>query len=430
MQSAYGRTWIYGDNMLPLNCDWLALSLRLQDRPSGCPAGHKWAFYSPTNVWASRWCLYNDYGDKVFTLLFQPRQSIINAQAAVLEVSNEWLYHGLGQSGCLSLLAQVVTFQITGISRLDLAVDFNPDEAQADIIRGLSDGRFYVGGKRNGSGFWSTIKDDNLATRWQGRCPHCQSWGPKTSDVKWKLYYKTKELRDAVGGHGWDKPYIVDMWREAGLDVTDVWRLEVSVHNCNNFNFMGERLTYDRYLHQGDELFKALYTSRFQVSKNEGHKDKSNDERVEFLPVGALHDAFKVRRHDTLAEHNGRLTLIRHLCNDVQKEEVLLSDAAREAVIAAVGDVLENDRSHNYFQEVVGQGYDDWVEWLRVKAYYFGEEHLPSQDDGSIMEMAMLQAGLITDHSEENNPLGTPSSMSHGDQQLQLFATRDSGVGK
>lgn len=399
--------------MLPLNCDWLALSLRLEDRPSGCPAGHKWAFYSPTNVWASRWCLYNDYGDKVFTLLFQPRQSIINAQAAVLEVSNEWLYHGLGPSGCLSLLSQVVPFRITGISRVDLAVDFNPDEVQSEIIKGLGSGEYYVVGKQNRMPWFQSMRKDFYPEVWRGEVPYCQTWGHKTSDVKWKLYYKTKELREAVGGQGWGKPYIVDMWRDVGLDVTNVWRLEVSVHNCNNFNFMGERLTYDRYLHQGDELFKALYTSRFQVAVKEGHKDKSNDTRVDFLPIGMLRDAFKVRRHDTLVEHNGRLTLIRHLCNDVQKEEVLLSDAAREAVIAAVGDVLENDRFHNYFQEVTGQGYDDWVEWLRVKAYYFGEEHLPSWDDGSIMEMAMLQVGLITDHTHSDTPIKNEISKSN-----------------
>ena len=57
--------------VLPLSCDWLALSLDLKTVVSGCPTGHRWFYYSPTNVWQSRWCLYNDYGDKIFTLLFQ-----------------------------------------------------------------------------------------------------------------------------------------------------------------------------------------------------------------------------------------------------------------------------------------------------------------------------------------------------------------------
>ena len=392
---------------LPLSVDWLALSLRLEERPSGCPAGHRWAFYSPTNVWASRWCLFNEYGEKIFTLLFQPRQSIIHPRAALLEVANEWLYHGLGISGILLKFAEVCRFQIQGISRLDLAVDFNPDTMQAEIIRGLNTGKYYVAGKSNGNGWWHVNRDKFYPEMWQGRIPHDMNWGHKTSDVRWKLYYKTKELRDNASNAGWDKPYIVDMWRDVGLDVTNVWRLEASIHNCNTFNFMGERLTFDRFMHSGSDLFQALYTSRFTVALDEGHKDKTNDKRVPLLDVGELRDAFKVRRNDSLVEHNGRLTLLRHLVNDVQKEEVLISDVAREAVVEAIEKIMEQDRFERYFEAMTGQTFDDWREWLRVKAYYFGEEHLPTQEDDTIVEMALVEAGVI-----DTDPLGTPTSMS------------------
>lgn len=400
------------DNMsaqpnLPLSVDWLALSLRLEERPSGCPAGHRWAFYSPTNVWASRWCLFNEYGEKVFTLLFQPRQSIIHPRAALLEVANEWLYHGIGFQGVLGLLSQVVCFQVCGISRLDLAADFNPNKHQSHIIKGLADGTYYVGGKRNGSGFWSVNNDEFYPEMWRGRIPHCQSWGHKTSDVKWKLYYKTKELRDAAGGVNFDKPYIVDMWRDVGLDVTNVWRLEVSVNNCNNFDFMGERLSYDRFLRSGSDLFQSLYTSRFSVARNQGHKDKTNDQKVPLLDVGALRDAFKVHRNEHLVEHNGRLALLRHLVNDVQKEEVLVSDIAREAVLEAIEKIMEQDRFESYLRAMVGQSFDEWREWLRVQAYYFGEEHRAEIMDDTIVEMAMVDAGLI-----DTDPLGTSTLMS------------------
>lgn len=397
--------------MLPLSCDWLALSLRLRSSVMHPPEGYKWAYYSPTNVWASRWCLFNEFGEKIFTLLFQPRQSIIHANAAVLEVANEWLYHGIGQLGILNLLSTMVDYQITGISRLDLACDFNPNAHQVSVIRGLNDGSLYVGGKQNGNGWWHIQHDKFYPREWQGRVPHDMNWGHKTSDVRWKLYYKTKELRDAAGGSGWDKPYIVDMWRENNMDITNVWRLEVSIHNCNNFNFKGEKLTYERYRHSGSDLFQALYTSRFKVCKDEGHRDKSNDTRVHFLDVGALNDAFKVRRNDTLTEHNGRLTLLRHLCNDIQREEVLLDDVSREAIINAVGSIIEQDRFHRYFREVVGMEYDDWVEWLRVKAYYYGEENRQkTQEDNTIMEMAMLDAGLVIDHTQSLSALNPKKS--------------------
>ena len=96
---------------LPLSCDWLALSLDLKTMVNGCPKGHRWLYYSPTNVWGSRWCLYNDYGDKVFTLLFQPCSGIIRGSAALLEVANEWLYHGLSKAAVLDLLGECVDYK-------------------------------------------------------------------------------------------------------------------------------------------------------------------------------------------------------------------------------------------------------------------------------------------------------------------------------
>lgn len=410
---------------VPLSIDWLAISLRLKSRVGAAPAGHHWAFYTQTNVWFSRWCLYNDYGEKVFTLLFQPRSGgFLHADAALFEVANEWLYHGLGFRGALELLRQSCDFEINGMSRVDLAADFTPDEHQRSVITRLASGDCYVSGKRSGSGFWSVVHDEKLSPYWQGKIPHCQSWGHKTSDVKWKLYYKTKELRDEGKGQ-WSKPYIVDMWRDVGLDENNVWRLEVSIHNANGFDFMGEKLTFDRFCHSGSDLYQALYTSRFQIRENQGHKDKSNDRLVDFLPVGRLSTAFKVRRRDVIAEHNGSLTLLRHLVADLQSESVMMNEPVRESLITAVQTIVDRDGLHRYLREVVGMEVDDWVEWLRVQAYYFGEQNvMPAIEDDTILEMSMLEAGLIHDN---NVPLGTSSSLvsPSGAQQSMIFTSYD-----
>lgn len=410
------------EQTIPLSTDWLALSLHLLSPVGDAPAGHVWAKYSPTNVWGCRWCLFNEFGDKVFTLLFAPRSAgFLKQSCALLEVANEWLYHGIGEKGVLDLLSATCRFTIQGISRLDLAADFSPSSRQASIIRGLADGRYYVGGKRNGSGFWSMVKDDNLDNMWQGRVPHCQSWGHKTSDVRWKLYYKTKELRDALGGFGYDKPYIVDMWRSVGLDERNVWRLEVSIHNCNSFEFMGKKLTYDAYRASGSDLFQALYTSRFDVRKNEGHKDKSNDTQVPLLNVGRLSNAFQVRIRDTIAEHNGRLSLLRHIVNDLKTEQVLLSETARETMLQSVVDIVEHDGLEPYFREVTGMTLADWVEWSRVQAYYFGSEfdgHKKPQQSNALYQ-AMLDAQIINNPDEVEKSLSAPNPKCLN--QLNLF---------
>ena len=394
------------EQALPLSVDWLGLSIRMLSPIVGCPAGHTWAKYGETGVWYSRWALYNEFGDKVFTILFSPRSRIIRADQALLEVSNEWLYHGIGIRGVLRLLGEVCRFTITGMSRLDLACDFVPNDVQHDIIVGLDRRSHYVSGKQNGSGFWSTGGKSTLNAMWMGYCPHDMNWGHKTSNVKWKLYYKSKELRDDAGGVGWSKPYIVDMWRECGMDETNVWRLEVSLKNCNTFDFLGEPLTFERFMHNTTALYKSLYTSRFDIRLNQGHKDRTNDARVPFLPVGYLHDGFHVHREEHLVEHNSANTLLRHLYADSMTEEVLLNEKVREAILSAMETIIEAGGMERYFYAMAGEEFESWREWLRVKAYYFDETKKGNPADNEVvMEQAIVSAG-----DENLFPLGAQSS--------------------
>lgn len=328
---------------------------------------------------------------------------------ALLEVANEWLYHGLGVTGVLNLLSQCAGFRVTGVNRVDLAADFVPDEAQRDVILGLDTRRYRVQGKQNGNGWWTQAgAKGNVTEEWLGFCPHDMNWGHKTSDVKWKLYYKSKELRDAAGGRGYEKPYIVDMWREAGMDIDRVWRLEVSLTNCNTFDFKGDRLDYYRVMHSTCDIFNSLYTSRFVIRANEGHRDKSNDAIIPFLPVGRLKGAFKVHRERTVATRNGATSLLRHLVADVQTESVMLNEPIREATLATIETILDANGMHEYFLLMTGQSFDSWREWVRVKAYYWDEQPQGlGRTNTDVVEMAMVDAGLV-----DTDPLGTPSLLS------------------
>lgn len=392
--------------MTPLSLDWLALTLRLYSPVVGCPNGHSWAHYSPTNVWNSRWCLFNEYGEKVFTLLFQPRsEGFLKPDAALLEVANEWLYHGIGVSGVLGLLSQCVQYEIKGVSRVDLAADFTPDAERMNIIRQLGTGECYVVGKQNRVPWIGRITDKWYPNPWRvGEVPFSQSWGHKTTSVKWKLYYKSKELRDAAKGCGFDKPYIVDLWREAGLDERNAWRLEVSIRSASQFDFMGNKLTFNDVMHKTNALYLSLYNERFQVRRNEGHKDRSNDTPVSLLDVPSVNARFRQHVNGTIAEHNGSLTLLRHLVTDVNTESVMMNEPVRESVFETVEAIIKRDGLEKYFREIVGTEFDDWREWIRVKAYYHGDEFVKPvvMDDGSRMEQAMLESGMINDYREES----------------------------
>lgn len=358
-------------NQLIFNTDWLGLSLRLPEDVRKAPPEAVWNEYTATNVWNKRRVMWTKEGEKILTLLSQPRsEKLIDVRAGLVEIENAWLYKPGGEERVLDYLIKAAQFEILGMSRLDLCVDFCPTRKQADIVEGLASGKYYVQGKINGSLFWSSSTSQWLNPYWRGRrIPHCISWGHKTSSIRWKLYYKTKELVEAAGDRCFDKPYIVDKWQERGLDISNVWRLEVSIHNCNQQCYNGMRLSYDVYKNYGAEIFMALYGQRFIVRRNEGHKDKSNDTIVEFLPLQHGDMGFRVAEPKSLAERSARITLLRHVVQSMEDEAVIIDDVTRENTLWYIRELVRRDNLHNYFKMMTGEWIEEYIENQRVKAY-------------------------------------------------------------
>lgn len=305
---------------------------------------------------------------------------------ALLEIDNEWLYHGTGTEEILEKLSKSFFFEIVGISRLDLALDFCPTEEQRSIIDELSSGDAYVQGKQNGSDFWSVNTNEKLNPMWTGRrIRHQLSWGHKTSSIRWKLYYKTKELLDAGGGQFMDKPYIVDQWRARDMDISNVWRLEVSLHHLNDYNLYGQRIDLDVLKYQRASLFMSLYNSRFKVRKNEGHKDRTNDKIIDFLPIEKLESNIKKAEPKTMKEHHGRITLLRHLAASLDDEHVYLDKLSREAVLEHMSKIIQRDHLQNYFYIMVGKWFEEYANDIREYAYCTSnEEKTPLRPQGAI----------------------------------------------
>lgn len=351
-----------------LSIDWLGLSLRMNKEPRDIP-NHQWREYSATNVWGKRRILYTEDGDKVLTLLSKPRSSVIRRDAALLEIENEWLYHGGGIPMVMDTLQRCAPYEVLGFSRLDLAADFCPDDEGRKVIEGLASGDYYVAGKRNGSSFWSTNNNPRLAPMWNNRrIPHCQSWGHKTSAIKWKLYYKTKELADAGGGKFMDKPYIVDMWRCAGMDIPNVWRLEVSIKHGNAFIFDGMVLDLETIACNRANVFRSLMSSRFQIHKNEGHKDKTNDAQVQLLDINPSITTFRSKPAKKMAEHNGRIALLRQLVKALDDEQVLLDAESRHGVLEHIESIIRRDGLQHYFCAMVGDTFEEFRDKIEVFA--------------------------------------------------------------
>ena len=350
-----------------LNNDWLSESVVLSGEERKPPKGYRWVEYDGTNVWGRRRCLFTTEGDKVLTLLDKPKSSLISPDAGLFEVANEWLYHGIGVRGIEKLLNYCCEYRCKGISRVDLALDFEPNEHQRDVIMGLSQGRFYVQGKRSGSGFWSTSNEKWMPECWKGKViPHCQSWGHKTTSVKWKLYYKSKELRDAGGGW-FDKPYIVDQWKASGFDVNNVWRLEVSIHNANQLTFDGDTVSRDVWWKNTGQLAQALYAQRFVIRENNGHKDKSNDKLVGFLPVRNM-TPIRCKVSERNDMRNGRLSLLRALVKSLSSDYVALDERSVTDVVRHVKSLVQRDGLESYFRGMVEKDVNRWTYEVLEKA--------------------------------------------------------------
>lgn len=272
-----------------INLDWLSFSVHFclsfaekdthefsLSEPTGCRLLH----LTGTNVYKSRDILYSGDGEKLLTLCYHPFSSVIHPASCLVQVANKWLYTGF--QWVLFRLAQIHTFVITNLTRVDICCDFPCTAERYKVINALYRNDYYVQGKKEGAHF-----QDFEYGNYVYAAPRQLSWGSVNSNIKWKLYNKSLELREVSpsGEIHCSKPYIRDTWAQKGWDVDKVWRLEVSICPAGAFEYKGRRLGYDEacnWFYIAD-LFQSLYMTRFVIRANQGHKDKTNDRRVYLL---------------------------------------------------------------------------------------------------------------------------------------------------
>ena len=112
--------------------------------------------------------------------------------------------------------------EIRGISRIDICADFN-QFATLDpkaLIEGFAAKKYRHIGRGVGSlGFNHGVKNGDYGVNYTGL-----TFGTHASDAHVYLYDKTFELLTQG-----DKPWIKERWKRVGLDLRNVWRLEVSI---------------------------------------------------------------------------------------------------------------------------------------------------------------------------------------------------------
>lgn len=345
-----------------VNCDWLSLSVKINPKSSvSAPSGYRYEKLVGTNVYKSRYILYNQSGAKIMTFCCEPYSSVIPDDIATCQVANPFLY-----SPDVPLLESLIHsfFEgyFHGVSRWDVCCDFVPTDGEFKTIRKLTSGAQYVSGKSEGSIFWHSEKYKEREVR----MAHCLSWGAPTSSLKVKLYNKSLEI-DAAHPDRCSKPYILDEWRGFLPCVDKVWRLEFSWTDVNQLAMDDRRLSFGDCF-DSDILvrfFSEVKMKRFVVRMNQGRRNghRNDDEIVPFLPF--YPDGCKIRKALPMSERTAldeERAFARHLRMHMEDVSVLCDAMKYASVRSLLCDLAANPIVCSYLDSMCDGSFAMWLE--------------------------------------------------------------------
>ena len=241
---------ITGEEIAPV---FLINSLYLQKRERG------------SSVFSAIYDLYNKQDDLIAVICCRPNSSILDPRFAQIQIYNKWLYVG-NLNKLVNELLFKSNLEYVSISRIDYCCDLYQfdngmtpktfiEEFAKENVTKTYNSKFTLWGK----------------TAQYNRDYHQLSIGDNKSVFTWKLYNKSKELREVS-----DKAYIRRKWELKLKDYNteqDVWRLEVSVKNWSKVQFEDKRLELVRndlfsIINHYPAFFMAFLSKKF-VFRNE-----------------------------------------------------------------------------------------------------------------------------------------------------------------
>lgn len=153
-----------------------------------------------------------------------PKRENVDENNCSIKIANNVLYTNMWHF-ILGDVCNALGWQVKSITRIDIACDMNylmhglhPELFIRKYIKGNCNG--YI---RCGSNKFSVIGEKYL----QNTSMSYIRWGSRSSGVCTYLYNKSKEMRECSM-----KPWIIERWRGAGLNVKNVWRLEFSINSA------------------------------------------------------------------------------------------------------------------------------------------------------------------------------------------------------
>ncbi len=346
--------FVYQNNKYCVNCDWLQYSVHLREPEPEiiCPDGYRIELCQGNNVFEHRAIVFDKRGAKYLTLLWKPYSKVLPANLMTVQVANEYLY----LSGCAGAiwsfndLQDIVDCTFNAIGRIDICCDFEGNESRTEFVNHLNSGHYYAQHKSEGSAWWHEVGTSENASKKQ---LHCLTWGSQKSEIKVKLYHKSRE-QGLIGGNEPDKPWIVQQWRLNEMDIHNVWRLEFAMCGAGQLRYKGEALSLnqvasDQWL---IDIFCELYHNRFVTRINQGRRNghHNNDQRVYLIPMPTRGRSLK------WADPKGQdyelpaaITLLRSMMRQIDNPAVMSNQPTFNDYATTIMNIIDNHKLHGYF---------------------------------------------------------------------------------
>ncbi len=227
-----------------------------------------------------------------------PYSGILSRNSVIIRFVNRTLYTDDFWAAAGQFLSDN-NFTFQGISRIDVCGDFNQFRTMTaqQLIEGFASKKYRHIGQGVGALYFNhgIMQDKVTRSRDYGVQYTGLSFGTHSSDLRVYLYNKSFELLTQG-----DKPWIRDRWRNVGLDVQNVWRLEVSIKSkAVKFKdrTTGKVITIDTDLAAKDDelgnIYHTLVQKKFDFRVN--NKKCTNVSRLERLQLFDLHPVYDHR---------------------------------------------------------------------------------------------------------------------------------------
>lgn len=361
----------YKKSRFCVNCDWLQFSVHTAQTPPEilCPDGYRLEICQGNNIFENRAIVYDQRGAKFLTILWGPYSKVLPANLMTCQVSNEYLYlpAGMGFKWAWQVLSEMVECSFNAIGRVDICIDWEGTNERTEFLKHLNSGHYYAQRKSEGSAWWHEIKANGHSRKQI----HCLTWGSQKSEIKVKIYHKSRE-QGILNGDEPEKPWIIEEWKQAGMNVQNVWRLEFSLCGAGQLRYKGEPIKLENVADPNwllsvlCECYDARFVTRINQGRREGHKN--NDERVYLFELPNTAKGLK------WAEPKGKdydlpaaITLLRSMMRQIDNPVIMAHRPTFETYATAILDIVRDHRLDGYFLRTYEQNAEDYFNTLSAE---------------------------------------------------------------